>query len=32
MTSVPRQHEAYYVPMLESLEQLLNNDSVLEEV
>ena len=29
---VMKNDEAYYVPLLESLEELLNNDSFLEEV
>ena len=29
---IMKNDEAYYVPLLESLQELLNNDSFLEEV
>jgi hypothetical protein len=32
MKSKLKNDEAYYVPLLESLQNLLNNDAVLEEV
>ncbi len=32
LTNVLKQDTAYYVPLLQSIQQLLNNDSVLEEV
>jgi hypothetical protein len=32
LVDVQREDKAYYVPMLESIQQLLNNEAVLEEV
>ena len=32
LVDVQKEDKAYYIPILQSLQQLLNNDSVLEEV
>jgi len=32
LKDIRKTDDAYYIPLLESLEQLLNDDSILEEV
>ena len=32
LKNIRKSDDAYYIPLLETLEQLLNDDSVLEEV